>query len=243
MDMKLKYLYGLTEDIQNPEFKDIFNELCNCIKNISDQEIRLEFDKYCNETYKNYPELPKTTKPNKSPAKIINKQIKKSLRMAKWKSEEPIFYKKGDKNLENKIFESLKMDFAKEPFAVEVSFNHGEAMEHNLLKPFLACTDHLGNRTRRVKGYKIGVIIVPTEEFKKNMNLDNTVSNFDKWKSYFDLYSELRLIPYVLIGLKPLKTFIVKEERLPSVQEFSKKTGKPLKLKPGKLIKVWTEDL
>ena len=91
MDIKLKYLYGLTEDIQNPKFKDIFNELCNCIKNISDQEIRLEFDKYCNETYKNSPELPKRNKPNKSPAIIINKQIKKSLRMAKWKSEEPIF--------------------------------------------------------------------------------------------------------------------------------------------------------
>ena len=69
MEIKLKYLYGLTEDMQNPSYKDTFNELCNCIKNIDDQEIRLEFDEYCNATYKNYPDLPGTTKPNKSPAK------------------------------------------------------------------------------------------------------------------------------------------------------------------------------
>jgi hypothetical protein len=101
----------------------------------------------------------------------------------------------------------------------------------------------VGNRIRRVNGYKIGIIIVPTEEFKKNMNMDNTVATFDKWKLYFDLYSELRLIPYVLIGLEPLKTFVVKEERRSGEQKISEKTGKPLKLKKGKLIKVWTEDL
>ena len=54
MEIKLEYFYELTEDMQNPSYKDTFNELCNCIKNIDDQEIRLEFDGYCNATYKNY---------------------------------------------------------------------------------------------------------------------------------------------------------------------------------------------
>lgn len=41
MEIKLEYLSNLTEDIMNPSYKDTFNELCDCIKNIDDQLVVL----------------------------------------------------------------------------------------------------------------------------------------------------------------------------------------------------------
>ena len=99
--------------------------------------------------------------------------------------------------------------------------------------------------TKRIKNFKLGVIIVPTDKLKLNANMDSVVGSYEKWKKYFRLYEGMNLPPYVLIGLKSFESFKVMEERAEVPKIKSPKTNKLIKDpgKKGTLLKVWTEDL
>ncbi len=219
-------------------------EVKEVLDNILDEDIRNPFQKYCDKTYCDYPEKPKQPKPGKSPQKILNEVLRDRFKAKGWDDETPIFYK-DDENLpkENKEFGNLRMDMSKTPIVMETSFNHGEAIEHNLFKLYLAISDT--GITKRIKNFKLGVIIVPTDELKLNANMDSVVGSYEKWKKYFRLYEGMNLPPYVLIGLQPFKSFRVMEEREEVPKIRSPKTGKLIidAGKKGQLLKVWTEDL
>tara|TARA_Y100000816_G_scaffold117642_1_gene82510 strand:- start:934 stop:1683 length:750 start_codon:yes stop_codon:yes gene_type:complete len=221
-----------------------YNEVKEVLDNILDEDIRNPFQEYCDNTYKDYPGKPMQPKPGKSPQKILNKVLKERFIEKGWDNETPIFYK-DDEDLpeENKEFGNLRMDMSKSPIVMEASFNHGEAIEHNLFKLYLAISDT--GITKRIKNFKLGVIIVPTDKLKLNANMDSVVGSYEKWKKYFRLYEGMNLPPYVLIGLKSFESFKVMEERAEVPKIKSPKTNKLIKDpgKKGTLLKVWTEDL
>tara|TARA_Y100000389_G_scaffold196075_1_gene228399 strand:- start:1369 stop:2109 length:741 start_codon:yes stop_codon:yes gene_type:complete len=230
-----------SNDYKNRELKERYEEIKDILKKISDNEIRKPFDNYCNDMYKDYPELPRLTKPQKSPQPQINKIIKEKLTCNAWAAETPIYYKKDVENVEeNESLKNIRMDFSKPPIAMEVTLNHGSDIEHNLLKPWLAIQDT--GITKIIQNFQMAVIITPTNLLKKNANMDSAVGSYEKWKLYFKLFQRLNLGPYILIGLQPFQTFKVLEER-EQIPQLSKKTGKPLAAKKGKLLKVWTQDI
>tara|TARA_B100000482_G_C12525327_1_gene266217 strand:+ start:34 stop:774 length:741 start_codon:yes stop_codon:yes gene_type:complete len=230
-----------SNDSKYQDIKERYKEIKELLTNITDSEIKGPFDAYCKKIYKNYPDLPDLTKPYKSPQWIINKVIKEKFIEYGWDSETPIYYKKDENGKEdNKDLEKLRMDFSKCPIAMEVSFNHGSDIEHNLFKPWLAIADT--GITKVIKDFKLGVIITPTKALKLNANMDSAVGSFEKWKLFFKLFEKLNLGNYVLIGLSPFKTFKVQQKKQ-SIPQKSKKTGKVIKPKEGKLLKVWTENL
>jgi len=184
-----------SNDEKYQSIKKRYQEVKKVLKSITDKQIRRPFDEYCKEIYKNYPRLPELTKPFKSPQSIINRVIKEKFEKRGWDSETPIYYKKDkdeDRNEENKDLDNLNMDFSKSPIAMEVSFNHGSDIEHNLFKPWLAIADT--GITKIIKDFRLGVIITPTKALKVNANMDSAVGSFEKWKLYFKLFEKLNLM-------------------------------------------------
>ena len=103
----------------NERYCDTFNELLDILDNISDQDIINEFQK---PEYQN----------NKSISRTINNLIDARLVQSDWSPQSHIFQH------EDYINQRFRLDFAKRDFAVEVAFNHGEAISWNLLKPVLS---------------------------------------------------------------------------------------------------------
>jgi hypothetical protein len=89
---------------------------------------------------------------------------------------------------------------------VEVSYNHGEALAWNLLKPVLASELNHVNKAIQTK---LGVVILATEELKDAGGFDGAVGTYEKAIQYLlPLQSQLT-VPLVLIGLNAPKTFWV----------------------------------
>ena len=98
------------------------------------------------------------------------------------------------------------MDFASNVMAVEVAFNHGEAIAWNLLKPVLSAELNHVAKARQTRG---GVIITATETMKKAGNFDGAVGTYEKFNRYLDPMMNLLTVPMVIVGLEPPDTFVI----------------------------------
>ena len=92
----------------------------------------------------------------------------------------------------------MRLDFAKNNISIEVAFNHGEAIAHNIMKPVLA--SELNHVQKEIQT-KMGVIIVSTKAMKSSGGFDGAVGTFEKFIEYFEPYNMLIPTPIVLIGL------------------------------------------
>ncbi len=93
-------------------------------------------------------------------------------------------------------------------FAVEVAFNHGEAIAWNLMKPVLAAeVNHLDKKLNVDAG--IGIMIVATQELKKAGAFDGAVGSFERVERYLIPMQHQLTVPIMLIGLKAPKSFRV----------------------------------
>jgi hypothetical protein len=90
--------------------------------------------------------------------------------------------------------------------AVEVAFNHGEAIAWNLIKPSLAAEiNHLEKETDIGSG--IGVFICASKELKDAGGFDNAVGEYEKVLKYLTPLTQMIATPLIIVGLKSPATF------------------------------------
>tara|TARA_B100000282_G_scaffold227596_1_gene170277 strand:+ start:822 stop:1430 length:609 start_codon:yes stop_codon:yes gene_type:complete len=194
MDLDFYYHRHSNLVIQEEKFKNDFDELIFVLTSISDQDLISEFQKR-KEKRKNI----------KSLSEPINSLISRKLKRLNWNHESGIF-KEAPYNTTN--IRRWRLDFAKNNIAVEVAFNHAEAIAHNLIKPVLASEL---NHVKKEIQTRLGVIITSTNKMKKKGNFDGAVGTFEDFKLYFKPYNNIITTPIVLIGLKQPKSFKINE--------------------------------
>tara|TARA_B100000902_G_scaffold399005_1_gene467916 strand:- start:578 stop:1204 length:627 start_codon:yes stop_codon:yes gene_type:complete len=196
--MKFECYYHNNADVlveHDEKFSTDYNEIITALKSITDKEIIEEF------------QIDKSRrKSTKSISKSLNRLIKKKLVLKNWIPEAALF--KNEEYLKNSVtkrkINSWRLDFAKNEICVEVGFNHGEAIAHNMMKPVFASErNHLDKDIQT----SLGVIITATNELKEYGNFDGAVGEFEKHIRYFLAYSIYMPTPIVLIGLQKPETF------------------------------------
>jgi len=181
----------------NPEFTSDFNEITSALNLITDVDLIAHFNDR------------KISRLNtKSLSESINRILKAHLCKKGWAAESPIFREAPYDATNNKAW---RLDFAKNNISIEVAFNHGEAIAHNIMKPVLA--SELNHVKKNIQT-RLGVIITCTEEFKKKGGFDGAVGTYEKFISYLKPYNNLVTTPIVLIGLQPTSTFEIKNKEI-----------------------------
>ena len=124
--MNLSFFYHRNSNLvaQDSEFIEEYEELLYALKSIGDRDLIDAYEK-----------RKKTRKGIKSLSEPINNLIKNKLKKLDWSAESGIF-KEPPYNTTN--IKRWRLDFAKNNIAVEVAFNHGEAIAHNIIKPVLS---------------------------------------------------------------------------------------------------------
>lgn len=178
-----------------PEYKKVWLEIQAALDGISDEDIiEIHERKYSKQ---------------KSISKALNKLIEERMTDLGWDSESPIFSSPElnysyDKRGYKKKSGVWRLDFAKESISVEVSFNHGEAIAWNLVKPVIASEV---NHVEKAIETKIGVVICATQDMKLSCGFDGAVGHYEKILQYMLPLRSMLTIPIVIIGLEAPKTF------------------------------------
>lgn len=143
----------------------------------------------------------------KSISHSINGLLKEKIsKIDGWNSEVDIFNDNEDK-IKNTEW---RLDFACENgFAVEIAFNHGEAIAWNLIKP---CLSSELNHVQKALQTKIGIYVCATEEMKKAGNFDNASGSFEKVVRYLPPMMNQLTTPIMILGLLKPKTFRVDKD-------------------------------
>ena len=185
-----------------PDYKREWLEVLAALDGISDEDIiELQERKYSKQ---------------KSISTALNTLIKERMEGLGWDSESPIFSspelnynidKRGVKRKDG----VWRLDFAKESISVEVSFNHGEAIAWNLVKPVIASEV---NHVEKAIETKVGVVICATQDMKTSCGFDGAVGHFEKILKYMLPLRSMLTIPIVIIGLEAPKTFDIKVEKI-----------------------------
>ncbi len=180
--------------IKNTEkYMEEYLLLTETITSISDKDIVEEF-------YKVLEKQPS----KKSLSTAINNLLKIRLVKKGWKSEAHIFRDK--EYVETGTGNTWRLDFAKETMSVEVGFNHGGNIAHNLIKPTLA--GELNHVEKEIQT-EIAVIISATKSLKIAGNFDGAIGEFEKILTYLKPYNQYLTIPTVIIGLEAPETFFI----------------------------------
>lgn len=157
-------------------------------------------------------------------SRAINNLLKKELEIQGWTAESALF--QGPEYVDKR----WRLDFSKyllveddetletgndrHGIAVEVAFNHGEAIAWNLLKPVMAGElNHVEQETEIGSG--IGVVICATEALKQAGAFDNAVGAYDKFLRYLKPMRNQLTIPMMIIGLNPPSTFRIDKTKDP----------------------------
>jgi len=197
MNFKCYYHRSSDNHLNDEKFKNDYNEITSVIKSITDNDLIEGF-------YED--------KANRSSAvslsTAINKILKERLVDLNWKPEAALF--KNEDYLtdpeSNRKYKSWRLDFAKNLISIEVGFNHGEAIAHNMMKPVFA--SEMNHLEKDIKT-ELGIIITATHSFKKVGGFDGAVGTYEKHIKYFSAYHNYMPTPIVLIGLLPPKSFRV----------------------------------
>ena len=191
MKYKLKsYRYGELILNNEPKYKKKWIELLETIKSITDEEIII-----AHESNKRVP---------KGLSVALNKVLKDKLTTIDWNAESRIF--SGDE-----YKKSWRLDFANDSMSIEVSFNHGEAIAWNLLKPTIASEI---NHVKKEIQTDIAIVICATKNLKTKGGFDGSTGEFEKFERYLDPLRNLLTIPIVIIGLEAPETFIIKHDKV-----------------------------
>ena len=213
--------HGLDVANSNPEVSFLWNELKDGIESITENEIINRFNA--------------SKRKAKSISEVLNNLIEERLLNNGWTGQSKIF--KGDEYEGSKTW---TLDFSKSlhsssgkvaGLAVEVAFNHGEAIAWNLVKPALAAQkNHVAKEVDI--GVGIGVYVCATKEMKDAGGFDGAVGEYEKVLKYLDPLSLLIQSPFVIVGINAPKTFYI--ERYPKDYPDKKLRGRST----GKLVKL-----
>ena len=178
-----------------PEYAKIWAEIQQALDGISDEDIiQMHEARFSNQ---------------KSISTALNVLIKDRMEDLNWETESPIF--SSNFNESGRKSGVWRLDFAKDSISVEVSFNHGEAIAWNLIKPVIASEV---NHVKKAINTKVGVIICATQAMKESCGFDGAVGQYEKVLQYMTPLRNMLTIPIVIIGLKAPKTFDVRVEKI-----------------------------
>jgi hypothetical protein len=178
----------------NPELKSLWEEILEVITSISDDDLITEYS---------------NGKSRMSLSEAINKLIDRRLVLKNWTPQSAIF--QGEEYSDKK----WKLDFSKrinQPqkgitgMAVEVAFNHGEAIAWNLMKPVLAAEINQVETQTNI-GTGIGVYICATAELKENGGFDGAVGEYEKVLRYLNPMFQKLTAPLIILGLQSPASF------------------------------------
>lgn len=183
--------------MNNPYLKARYYEFINALLSINELEIIKDFnDKKAEYNLRN--------KSFKSLSHSINSLLKSRMQsIPGWYSEVDIF------NDTSGILGNTewRLDFACENgLAVEVAFNHGEAIAWNLIKPCLASEL---NHVQKAFQTQVGIYVCATDTMKKAGNFDSASGSYEKVIRYLPPMMNQLTTPIMIIGLMPPETFRV----------------------------------
>ena len=186
---------GLALIESDSDLGSLWQELTKVITSITDEEILSKFRDNSREA--------------KSISEAINDLIDEKLLAKSWNRQSKIF--------KNREYESKTwtLDFSKRVIrqdgtvtgvAVEVAFNHGEAIAWNLIKPSLAAEiNHLEKETDIGSG--IGVFICASKALKDAGGFDNAVGEYEKVLKYLTPLAQMIATHLIILGLQPPTDF------------------------------------
>ena len=175
--------------LQSKEFAGDWNDLQNVVRGITEEDIiSCHSEMFAHNTM--------------SLSRAINHLLKERFILHGWKSEAYIFQ---DNEYRSNVW---RLDFAKNNISVEVSFNHGEALAWNMIKPTIASEL---NHVKKDIQTKIGVVILATQDLKKFGNFDGAVGTWEKACTYLKPLQNKLSIPLLLMGLKAPMSFSLKD--------------------------------
>ena len=145
-------------------------------------------------------------KTQKSISGPINSLIARELTKRGWVREASIFNDPIYKLQKRWRLDFAKTDGAGAGVAIEVAFNHAEAIAWNLLKPVLSSQL---NHVEKEFQTDMGVIIMATEALKAAGGFDSAVGTFEQFKRYLIPLGNILTVPLVLVGLKAPTSFLI----------------------------------
>jgi hypothetical protein len=184
----------------NYELKLLWVEVQDAIHSITDERLKAEF-------------LKSSTKMSLSDS--INRLIDEELVARNWTPQSAIF--QGTDYSEKK----WRLDFSKRinnpeagisGVALEVAFNHGEAIAWNLMKPVLAAELNQIELQTEI-GSGIGIYICATDELKSAGGFDGAVGEYEKVLRYLVPLFQKLTVPMIIVGLNAPHTFKVEKRK------------------------------
>jgi hypothetical protein len=191
-----------------PGLQKLWIELTDTINQISDDDLIQNFEG--------------GTRKAKSISESINKIIDRKLVEKEWIPQSRIF-----KDRDTYQGKTWTLDFSKKAegyshkslgMAIEVVFNHGEAIAWNLIKLSISAEDNQLRKETDI-GEGIGVYICATKELKKAGGFDNASGEYEKVLKYLDPLSLKIKTPIIILGLSKPKTFKVEHFKDPKNQK------------------------
>lgn len=185
--------------LQSPEHSSTWESLATAIEVIDDSRLRREF-------VLSQREARRLRKKRASGIQsTLNRVLKEELVGRGWKSEARLFRESAHGG------RKWSLDFARDSIAVEVAFNHAEALPHNLVKPTLA--GELNHLAKAIQA-EVGVLVLATEALKLAGNMDKAVGTYEDALTYLTAYRSILTTPLLLIGLEPPTSFEVVSRRV-----------------------------
>lgn len=184
----------------NQELKLLWDEICEAITSITDERLKVEFSK---------------SNAKMSLSDAINKLLDEELVKRNWTPQSAIF--QGEEYSDKK----WRLDFSKRinnpsagisGMAIEVAFNHGEAIAWNLMKPVLAAEQNQVELQTEI-GSGIGIYICATDELKSAGGFDGAVGEYEKVLRYLLPLFQKLTVPIVIVGLNAPKSFRVEKRK------------------------------
>lgn len=191
---------------QTPEYLQLWTELENALHSITDEDLISHYQS-------------EHEGKSMSISKSINFLLKERLTALEWEKESPIF---GESEYGSSRW---RLDFAKRVqiedkavigshqfintgFAVEVAFNHAEAISWNLLKPVLS--SELNHVDKAIQT-GIGIVICATETLKTNGAFDGVVGTFEQFIMYSRPLANILSVPILIVGLEAPESFLIRK--------------------------------
>jgi hypothetical protein len=199
----------------NPGISSLWEELTSILSSITDEELIDHFEN--------------SGRASKSISDAINKVIDARLVKLGWKRQSRVF-----KDRDTYKGTTWTLDFSKSSpvesgkssgMAVEVVFNHGEAIAWNLIKLSMAAEqNHVRKETDIGEG--VGIYICATDKMKQLGGFDGAVGEYEKVLKYLDPLSQKIITPTVIIGLEAPESFYIEHFKRPG---SDKKIGRVIR--------------
>jgi hypothetical protein len=203
------YRHGIEVIRSNPGLTTLWQGLTGVIESVTDEEIIAAFQQ--------------ASRKAKSISDAVNDLLDERLVQGGCRRQSRIF-----KDQDTYKGTTWTLDFSKNidesegaptGMAVEVVFNHGEAIAWNLIKLSLAAEmNHVRKETDISRG--VGVYVCATDAMKQAGGFDGAVGEYEKVLKYLDPLSQVIVTPLIIIGLEPPKSFRVKHDKDPSTKKL-----------------------